>query len=795
MKKVLFIGVALLFFIVTATLFSDNRQFVNFLRTGQQQGTEAGFRTNIFGRRGDGVDQNFMDPSGSNAWGGWDRSLQMQGGGFDYLATLQAIRDNPNRPLDGTGMRDYHALNFFAASARGTWPAYNDIPTLASAMFLNVLNQREAGSAVFLQEFLGQPLPNGEPLTVANTNRAAMEHFRPNWHAHMVAAEGGPYFRRHADETYPDGLFHIERSSPTGNAGARWRDSPRPGWDAFSSIDQANWAHNSFNAAMIWWTPYFSSPSTLSATGALRHNRNTFHVPISGVPFGGGNGVLNNMTNGNRQRIADRIQIMYDDLSRQMKQGTFTGMTDALMAHAETTAILVLIYEGWYVSTSNTRILEGTSFPWSAQTGAIPLAQRLWPEENIQTAADVRELVRRHSASYVELIHRTNPNLSIADIDRIYGTTNGVPRTRSLAAGFNTASMNMYKPLGTMDENAAFQRATESDQIPSMMMMDTVALAYAFDMATMEIPRWVRRAFNAGLPQEIGGAQVDPTNPQQFFQRLPSGQFDPMHGERRLAIYDALERLGYNFGEVAPITISQLTQIHLHLGAPYSQTANGRRLREENFREGNSYRTITGSYTREPREGQPGRVLRNVHTWDPLWSHIRATDCMTIVRIGWALGNESESWMVHEGYTGTARSTEPFVPRTTTYAGREWDATLIQINRQGQPMSSFNAAEEQRLDAWFDILQPGDIIIRGGHAETVLGMNRTSSTVYFQPHETFFVVRGTARVTRVLPGMPVLIGTLDVDGTAGIHNWGFNRGGDELSRIYRVFRPAFNINP
>jgi hypothetical protein len=430
--------------------------------------------------------------------------------------------------------------------------------------------------------------------------------------------------------------------------------------------------------------------------------------------------------------------------------------------------------------------------------------------DQFQTAAAFTEWVRAERASvhFGDLVRRSHPHLSMAEIDRIYGTINGDHTLGSIfpAGGYSGASHHMFVVRDQMAPAGMYVGAT--GPVPLAQSADLVMMGQGFTTGPLAEMAFIQFMLNAGMSPDFQGQTIDPTNPSTFYSRIPSGSFNPRLGGEEAIVSQILASLGYNSAQVTELQITQLAHLLRASGAPYAQVPLGATL----FNQQNWDNNVYWGLHNNPPDSPHTRPLRSNFTWNAAYDGIPATDCTTFMRIGWSLGQAGNAGAPTRG--GPVSSTYQAVGRSfsVVHNGVTLDATLVQLDLSGRPVEPGTAMQpstsppntawpgtktewSQTPVEWTRVLQPGDIIIRPGHAETFFGVNRTSQRIQIPPHLNRTQFNNVAPTLNLEPGQSVFIGQNGVLGHGGIHNLRNNNrnDGEWMRQDYHAFRIKFHI--
>jgi len=355
---------------------------------------------------------------------------------------------------------------------------------------------------------------------------------------------------------------------------------------------------------------------------------------------------------------------------------------------------------------------------------------------------------------------------------RIYGTAaNGrIIEATNMSYGVGRLYWFLFHPTGIQHTNERYVGAHAGESVQQVYIFDTIVLGYALASYTAQA-QFLEWVLSTGLLNYLGQEEsrrmFDPHNPAHILQNRGHG-FNPAGAGPALtdAVY-IMRELGEDPQRQSEATMRQLEVLMQVRGGLYDQRYRTSAGTREIF-----YSTRNPGVWWEPR----GSLAWNPATMEG----VPVTDCSSLTMHGLNLGGDRGgfSTSMHLGLIG-------LTSRTADLHGRQISNYLVRVLPDGTMDCTTNPplsnGDYKPLGQWTQHLQPGDIILKQGHIGTVLGVNRTGSTVIIPAQLT-----GSSGDLRVEAGHVVTISTGRNSQPTRVQNY------TAWNDIWIPLRPAFS---
>ena len=514
---------------------------------------------------------------------------------------------------------------------------------------------------------------------------------------------------------FPDGPFQIQSGAPSPGNNARISTLSGTGhlpdrdFDIFFFPDSLSWVNHESAQAVARYQ--VTDPREAFMLSSAIHNRGSVNRQAWGLPYTA-DGLI---------RTADFVNTTAPETFRQVRV-LFTDLLSAFSRHQppipgldgqtmRQLGVFLLLSTGWYVEN-----VQGLGFLNNAN-GPTLLAH-IFPEASGIAPTDfIRDNFYRRPWDVI--------GITQAQFAVIYGMNresySNYYRYDSLFKVSNETS-----PLYV-------NRMPDGSYPPILHVWDNVAIGHITGTAFMGEVILLNWFLEAGLPTEIDGNIVDPTNPSSVYRRLSlnnPNSFIPM--SRDFELIDNFEQL-ISMMEISTTSgrLASLFHTYEQAGTKYWFGGGGRKVSAQNHARhlyfANSNRPyefgadFLNNVLYRDRMGnpyQPGITLDH----DLELYGRRLFDCAVLAMAGPSLGQTSPdgSTMRFAFYSGAILENSHAAEGSVilTIDGVDFDVGMYRASNNAHRLSAFRDNPELSNGG----LQPGDILATRGHAFTILGV-------------------------------------------------------------------------
>ncbi len=570
------------------------------------------------------------------------------------------------------------------------------------------MHRNETGDATFLDGYYGKDIYpySSEDMTLSS--------FTGNMLQKIGITGTGGVFKDANNDGLPDGSFQIEK----GKEVDKNRKSTMDGkdhiidrdFDVVYFPDQLSWINHNFSDNVKEYNIEDSSLQELSMLSSVIHNRGSITRQAFGIPYNTkGLEPINQYINVDYNSVYQESRILFHDLLNQFeKEKIIIKGTDNTSQNA--LAVFLALKAGWYIDSDIGKLQKVVD----SETGVFYFRQ-IFPE-----AGDTIPSV------FLEKLYVKKPwdiaGISKAEYGQIYGMKQNkysdyYPYTFLFKVEDYTSSCYLNKLQDGTDPKVihAWDYLPLGHCVASSILGDYILL----DMFA-----------KAGLPDIVDIAKFDSTNPVTFYETLKkesSDSYSPMEVNRDTEkdFYSLISMLDINTTENR---LRSLYYTYKNLGTKYWFGGGGLEIDTSNYKEHSKYIAANSI------DGISGVDMLNAFFYKTIFGDVyrdgitentelyfrgkRLFDCAKLAMCGPSLGETKQK---HMYYNYSSYEILVAANKGQGYELRDIDGKIYDTGLYIASNGAHTVAEYRDDPSIVDGgLQPGDILVRNGHAFTFL---------------------------------------------------------------------------
>lgn len=670
---------------------------------------------------------------------------------FNFLSLL----DQVGKGIQDTQEKKYYK-NLIEIYIEGSQGKYNNYPANLSPTpsFYAAMHKNETNWSDFIRKFVGEKYSKGI-VDLRTSDEEVVKELVPNYKS--LLGTGGVYANDGGDN-YPDGPFQVILGGPNQHLDCKSIDSSKDTFDVYSFRDQLNVVSQTFSTSKkeILDSGVSSSSMVENMYASGKHNRGSYVRQAFGIAYESAKISLNTKSFLKSTSVSDSVVMKEQLYALEVIERGFVEYNLPYLEiytserkAAGSLSWIILLKDGWYLeSKPSGSFSSGLSLLYGLSDDLNPVL-KIFPEWTTEAIA-LEQISLKYTKKLPEAL-----GIPQSECDTRYGTINGkyIDRIKQ-SQGSSGSYMFIYKNMGVKNSNYVNSDTT------LVKVYDFVATQYWIQIGIVSDSAIVELALKAGMPETIDGKIIDPTNPSIFYTQNQD-TYNPKYGNdanNLQAIVNLLQQ---------PITDKQfatLTEGYIELGLPYSYGGGGNFYNGQNISVGQEGKTVSDFYA----EGKP-------------YAGRRMYDCSSFASVVASMGDFKEKGPPKYVTNSNGWISNVNIPRTVSYKGQDIDVTLSQINLDGSITNKSDKSQAQKLLDWANVIKPGDIVAKNGHAQVYIGKNCTSNSIVI-PVE--YTMSNKESIT-LKPGEPIWFnngGGAKPDHTSGVSS--FSDSGSN----YWVFR-------
>ncbi len=623
-----------------------------------------------------------------------------QGYGLSILHLLKHLNPNSTQALK---YKELIELYYKASNGELDTAAYHLLPESYAAMHRN-----ETDDATFLDDYYGKEIDSysSEDMTLSFFTGSMLQKIG-------ITGVGGVFKDANGDG-FPDGSFQIEKgkdvdknrkSTMNGRDHVIDRD-----FDVVYFPDQLSWINHNFSDSLKNYDIKDISAKELSMLSSVIHNRGSISRQAFGVPYNTkGLEPIKQYISADYNAIYKESCVLFQDLLNQFeKEMIIIKGTDNTSQNA--LAVFLALKTGWYIDSDIGKLQKVVD----SETGVFYF-QQLFPE-----AGDVTPSV------FLEKFYVKKPwdiaGISKSEYGRIYGMKQSkysdyYPYTFLFKVENYTSSYYLNKLSDGTDPKVihAWDYLPLGHCVASSILGEYILL----DMFV-----------KAGLPDIVDITKFDSTNPAIFYENLKEKNpesYSPMemNGDAKKDFYSLISMLNINTTENR---LKSLYHTYENLGTKYWFGGGGLEIDTSNYKEHSKY-IVANSI-----DGISSVDMLNAYFYKTIFGSVyqdgvtkndelyfrgkRLFDCAKLAMCGPSLG---ETRKKHMYYNYSSYEILIAATKEKNYELREIDGKMYDTGLYIASNGAYTVAEYKNNPSIVEGgLQPGDILVRNGHAFTFL---------------------------------------------------------------------------
>lgn len=623
-----------------------------------------------------------------------------EGYGLSIMHLLENLNADSSQALK---YKELLELYYKASNGELDTAMYHLLPESYAAMHRN-----ETGDATFLDDYYRKEI------SVYSSKDMTLSLFTGNMLRKIGITGIGGVFKDANNDGLPDGPFQIERgknvdknrkSTMNGKDHIIDRD-----FDVVYFPDQLSWINHNFSDSVKNYNIEDISSKELSMLSSIIHNRGSIARQAFGIPFNTkGLEPIKQYIDADYDTIYKESRVLFQDLLNQYNQEMITIRgTDNTSQNA--LGVFLALKAGWYIDSDIGNLQKVVD----SETG-IFYFQQLFPEaKDIKPSVFLKEFYVKRPWEMV--------GLSKIEYSRIYGMkkdrySDYYPYTFLFKVEEYTSSCYLNKlPDGTDPKVIhAWDYLPLGHCVASSILGEYILL----DMFA-----------KAGLPDIVDVAKFDSTNPKIFYETLKkenSDSYSPMkmNDDIKGNFYYLLSLLNI---DTTKNRLLSLYYTYENLGTKYWFGGGGLEVDTNNYKEHFNYigaNSVDGisaidmlnSYFYKTKLGSPyqdGITENN----DLYFRGNRLFDCAKLAMCGPSLGETKQK---HMYYNYSSYEILVTANKGSGYEMREIDGNIYDTGLYVASNGAYTVSEYRDNPSLIEGgLQPGDILVKNGHAFTFL---------------------------------------------------------------------------
>ena len=623
-----------------------------------------------------------------------------EGYGLNIMYLLQSLNPNSQQALK---YKELIELYYKASSGELDTAQYHLTPESYAAMHRN-----ETGDATFLDDCYGKEIGpySSEDMTLSR--------FTGNMLRKIGITGTGGVFKDANGDGLPDGSFQIERGEGVdSNKKSTMNGKDHIADRAFDVIyfpDQLSWINHNFSDSIKQYDLEAISLEELSMLASVIHNRGSISRQAFGIPYNTkGLEPVNQYINVDYNAIYKESCVLFQDLLNQFrKERIIIRGTDNTSQNA--LAVFLALKAGWYIDSDVGNLKKVVN----SETG-IFYFQQIFPE-----AGDVLPSV------FLEKFYVKKP-WEVAGISKIeYGRIYGMRKDK----------YSDYYPYTFLFKVEEYTSLSYLNKLPDgtdpkvIHAWDYLPLGHCVASSILGDYILLDMFVKAGLPDTVDTVKFDPTNPTIFYETLKKknpDSYSPMKVKENIK-EDFSALISMLNVETTDGRLQSLYYTYENLGTKYWFGGGGLEIDVDNYKEhlkyvsANSIDGISGinmlnAYFYKTISGtayQDG-ITKNDNLY---FKGSRLFDCAKLVLCGPSLGETKGRYMYYNynssGILAAANKGKNDELRQVN--GKMYDTGLYIASNGAHTVAEYKD-DPSLVNGG---LQPGDILVRNGHAFTFL---------------------------------------------------------------------------
>lgn len=487
----------------------------------------------------------------------------------------------------------------------------------------------------------------------------------------------GSVYKDANGDGYPDGPFQIERGAPNGNEGRisklNGKDSSvGRGFDVVYFPDQLSWVNYDFSEIMGMYSEAGRDETAVQMMlASAKHNRGSVDAQAFGIPYAT-KSKAGEYVNASSDETYREASVLFRDISNMYNRlRPPLGRMDN--PDQTTLGVCLALKSGWYIA-GDMNDMRSALRQGSAYITAV------FPESSNDPVAWIAD-------NYVKLPWEV-AGMSREEYSRIYGMN-----TTNYEDHYNH---NFLFKVESRTSSAYLQKRAGGGDPPVVHAWDFIPLGHMTASVLMGETILLQLMVEAGMPTDIDGVSIDPTNPTtayKAFRKSNPSSYDPSAtnpdmGEK---FKQLLAMVGIN---PTPAQQMVLYSVYQNLGGKYSQPDRGK--------------FMLGTKT-------PGR---------------RWFDCSSLTAVALGLGQVSGNPPMMKYAFASGQFYSYAVGQralSAEFEGKEYDTTMHVVSDTARHYRQFSNHPEYVSGG----LQPADIftVSTSGHTYMLLGVAKRPFTL------------------------------------------------------------------